>query len=88
VRIDETRDLNIEEKAARWKWKNTPICDCADWTPEVGKKRSVSRWASKNKILINSLCILPTGNSRHETDSVRVIIIVSAIFSLQQQPHF
>ena len=26
--IDETRDLIIEEKAARRKWKNAPIFDC------------------------------------------------------------
>ncbi len=25
ARFDETRDLNIEEKAARRKWKNAPI---------------------------------------------------------------
>jgi antitoxin (DNA-binding transcriptional repressor) of toxin-antitoxin stability system len=43
ARIDETRDLSIEEKTARRKWKNAPIFDCADWTPEAGKKRSVSR---------------------------------------------
>jgi hypothetical protein len=30
VRIDETRDLSIEEKAARRKWKNDPIFDCTD----------------------------------------------------------
>ena len=32
ARIDETRDLSIEEKAARRKWKNAPIFDCADST--------------------------------------------------------
>jgi hypothetical protein len=32
---------------------------CASWTPEAAKKRSVSRWACKNKILTNSLCNLP-----------------------------
>ncbi len=30
ARIDETRDLIIDEKAARRKWKNTPIFDSAD----------------------------------------------------------
>ena len=30
ARIDETRDLSIEEKAARRKWKNAPMFDCAD----------------------------------------------------------
>ncbi len=43
VRIDETRDLNIEEKDTCRKWKNTPIFDCVDCTPEVAKNRSVSR---------------------------------------------
>jgi hypothetical protein len=28
VRIDETRDLSMEEKAARRKWKNAPMFDC------------------------------------------------------------
>ena len=59
ARIDEKRDLIIEEKAARRKWKNAPIFDCADWTPEAAKKRSVSRWVCKNKILINSLWRFP-----------------------------
>jgi hypothetical protein len=40
ARIDETRDLSIEEKAARQKWKNAPIFDCADSTPEAAKKKS------------------------------------------------
>jgi hypothetical protein len=62
ARIDETRDLTIEEKAARRKWKNTPIFDCADWTPEAAKKRSASRWGCTNKILINSLWTLPTSS--------------------------
>jgi hypothetical protein len=30
ARIDETRDLSMEEKAARRKWKNAPMFDCAD----------------------------------------------------------
>ncbi len=62
ARIDETRDFNIEEKIMWWKWKNTPIFDYASWTPEIVKKRSVSRWVCntcKNKILINSLWSLP-----------------------------
>jgi hypothetical protein len=38
ARIDETRDLIIEEKATRRKWKNSPIFDGDDSTPEVAKK--------------------------------------------------
>jgi hypothetical protein len=30
ARIDETRDLSIEEKVARRKWKNDPMFDYAD----------------------------------------------------------
>ncbi len=30
ARIDETRDLRMEEKAPRRKWKNAPMFDCAD----------------------------------------------------------
>ncbi len=33
--------------------------DWADWTSEAARKRSVSRWTRKNKILINSLWSLP-----------------------------
>jgi hypothetical protein len=51
ARIDETRDLSLEEKAARRKWKNAPIFDFSDWTTKGWKKRSVSRWVCKNKIL-------------------------------------
>ena len=47
--------LSCEEKAARRKW-NWPRSVCASWTPEAAKKRSVSRWACKNKSLTNSLC--------------------------------
>ncbi len=43
AKIKLTCDLSIEEKAARRKWKNPPLVDCADWTPEAAKKRSVSR---------------------------------------------
>ncbi len=32
ARIFETRDLSIEEKAARWKWKKSRS-NCADGTP-------------------------------------------------------
>jgi hypothetical protein len=52
-------DLRFEKNAARRKWKNSPLVDCASGTPEAEKKRSVSRWACKNKSLINSLCNLP-----------------------------
>ncbi len=48
-----------ERKAAQRKWKNPPLVDCADWTPEAAKKRSVSRWGCKNKRLTNWLCNLP-----------------------------
>jgi hypothetical protein len=53
-----TRDLSSEKKPARRKWK-CPRSNCASWTPEAAKKRSVSRWACKDKSLINSLCNLP-----------------------------
>ncbi len=36
--MDETRVLIIEEKTVRRKWKNTPIFDWTDWTPETEKK--------------------------------------------------
>ncbi len=42
------------ENAARRKW-NWSRSDC-DGTPEAANKRSVSRWACKNKSLTNSLC--------------------------------
>ncbi len=35
------------------------LFDCASWTPEAAKKRSVSRWVCKNKRCTNSLCNLP-----------------------------
>jgi hypothetical protein len=50
--------LNCWAKAAWRKW-NWPRSCCASWTPEAEKKRSVSRWACKNKSLTNSLCNLP-----------------------------
>jgi hypothetical protein len=37
-------------------WWNWTLVDCADWTPEVTKKRSVSRWVCKNKSRTNPLC--------------------------------
>ena len=49
--------LSCPRKAARLKWK-VPRCDCAGWTPEAAKKRSVSRWACKNRRRANSLCNL------------------------------
>ncbi len=53
-------DFNIEENVARRKWEyDDPKFDCADWTPEGAKKRSVSRWSCKNRSLIKSLCNLP-----------------------------
>ena len=36
-------DLSCEKNAARRKWKNPPLVDCASGTPEAAKKRSVSR---------------------------------------------
>ncbi len=39
--------LSCPRKAARLKWK-VPRFDCAGWTPEAAKKRSVSWWACKN----------------------------------------
>jgi hypothetical protein len=40
--------LNCWEKATRRKW-NWSRSVCGSWTPEDAKKRSVSRWACKNK---------------------------------------
>ena len=40
-------DLSCPRETTRLKWK-VPRFDCARWTPEVTKKRSVSRWACKN----------------------------------------
>jgi hypothetical protein len=38
-------DFSKQEKASWRKWKyDDPKFDCADWTPEVAKKRSVSLW--------------------------------------------
>ena len=58
ARVLPTFALSCEENAARREW-NSPLLDCASWTPEVAKKRSVSRWVCKNKSLTNSLCNLP-----------------------------
>jgi hypothetical protein len=41
------------------KWRRSPRFCYTRWTPEVAKKRSVSRWARKNNSLMNSLCNLP-----------------------------
>jgi hypothetical protein len=59
VRSRPTFLLRWTEKAARRKW-NWPLGFVSTrWTPEVPKKRSVSRWDCKNKSLTNSLCNLP-----------------------------
>ncbi len=39
-----------------WNWS---LVDCSSWTPEVAKKRSVSRWVCKSKRHTKSLCIFP-----------------------------
>ncbi len=77
-------DFSQQEKPERRKWKyDDPKFDCADWTPEPEKKRSVSLWVCKNKSLIKSLPSTSRGsNSRHKSDSIRwIIIIVRAIFT-------
>jgi hypothetical protein len=53
-------DLTWFRNAARRNLKYVdPKFDCADWTSEAAKKRSVSRWVCKNKSLIKSLCKRP-----------------------------
>jgi hypothetical protein len=86
ARIDETRDLSIEEKDARRKWKNAPIFDCADWTPEAAKKRSVSRWNCKNRILINSLWSLPDVLVIADMTDLSVLIVVLLLFIMNRFP--
>ncbi len=38
---------------------NWPLVDCARWTPEIEKNRSVSRWPCKNRRHTNSSCKRP-----------------------------
>ncbi len=72
--------LNWEEKAARRKW-NWPRSDSADWTPQAAKKRSVSRWACKNKVRTNSLRGSPCrGNSRTHFQAFLFSNILSFLF--------
>ena len=52
-------DVRFEKNAARRKWKNPPLVECASGTPEAAKKRSVSRCVCKNRSLIKSVCNLP-----------------------------
>ncbi len=58
ARMLPTFDFRCEEKGVWWKW-NGPLVDCANWTPEDTKKRSVSRWTCKNRRHTNSLCNIP-----------------------------
>ncbi len=58
ARARSTLLLNCWAKASWWKW-NWPQSVYGIWTPEVAKKRWVSRWVWKNKRLTNSLCNLP-----------------------------
>ncbi len=58
ARVRPTLDFSWAEQAERRKWKSPRSC-FANWTPESAKKRSVSRWAYKNKSRTNSLCNLP-----------------------------
>ena len=58
VRMLPSFDLICEEKSVRRKW-NWSLVDYVSWTPEVAKKRSVSRWSCKNRRRTNSLCNLP-----------------------------
>jgi hypothetical protein len=48
ARMLPTCDWNRESNVVWWKWKY-PRSDCASWTPEAAKKRSVSWWACENK---------------------------------------
>jgi hypothetical protein len=48
ARMLPTLDLSCAETAARRKSKS-PLVECASWTLETAKKRSVSQWAGKNK---------------------------------------
>ncbi len=57
ARARPTFPLSFCEKTARRKWNWTRSV-CASWTPEVVKKRSVSRWVCKNKSRTNSPCNL------------------------------
>ena len=88
TRMWSTLHLSCEENTVRRKWKLV----CTHWTPEVGRKRSVSRWACKNRKHTNSLCRLPDGsfrcvdsqtrNNRYKGNRVRgTIIIISKFLS-------
>ena len=56
TRMFPTLDLRCEENVVWRKWKFV----CATWTPEVVRKRSVSRWVCKNKRSTNLQCRCPT----------------------------
>ena len=58
ARMLPTLALNCEEDATRLYWYRT-LVDYISWTPEAAKKRSVSRWACKNRRRTNSLCNVP-----------------------------
>ncbi len=51
VRMLPTLDLRCEENTVRRKWTLV----CGSWTPEDGRKRSVSRWTSKWLCVLLSL---------------------------------
>ena len=40
AKIKLTRDLSIEEKAARRKWKNSPLVDCESFKHRGPRKRN------------------------------------------------
>ena len=49
ARLLPTFPLSYTRNTVLRKWQSPPLLDCADCTPEAAKKRSVSRWACKNK---------------------------------------
>ncbi len=53
--------LNIVTLRSEFTWRkwNWPPSCYVSWTPETAKKRSVSRWACRNRTRTNSLCSLP-----------------------------
>jgi hypothetical protein len=58
ARLRPTFTFNCEVNTVWRKWKS-PMLVCASWTLESAKKRSFSRWACKNKSLMNLQCNLP-----------------------------
>jgi hypothetical protein len=87
TRVRSTLILSWEEKAVSRQW-NIPRSVCGSWTPEVAKRRSVSRWDCKNKSLTNSLCNLPDvlGIVGINDTVLRLFIIKSIKREVQTRP--